>query len=96
MQGHLRRLGEDGGVDVGDRESGVADLRADLAQEAAAVGVLVFRIAVRKMPADVAERGRPEERVAHRVNQDVGVGVPREPFLERNAHSAEDKLPALH
>ena len=48
------------------------------------------------MPADVAERGGAEERIAHRVDEDVGVGVPREAFFERYRHPAEDELPALH
>jgi len=58
---HLRRLGVQRCVHVGDRESGSAHLRRDRAQQRAAVGVLVLRIGIGKVPSDIAERGRSEQ-----------------------------------
>src|SRR5262249_2255957 len=85
---HLRGLGVNRGVQVGDLESGLAHLCRDLAEEGAAVGVLVPGIGVGEVPADVAERCGSEQRVADRVDQDVGVGVTGEALLEGDRDAA--------
>ena len=47
------------------------------------------------MPADVAKRGRAQNRVGRGVADDVGVGVPEGAERRRDAHAAEDQGPAL-
>ena len=44
------------------------------------------------MRADVAQPGGAQERVAHRVYQHVGVGMPRQSPVEGNLHAAYDEL----
>ena len=95
MRGHLRRLRDDGGVEIDDGESREPDFLRDLAKERAAVRVPVLRVRIGKVQPDVPERGRAEQRVAHRVDQHVGVGVPREPLFEGNRDAADDELPPL-
>jgi hypothetical protein len=40
---------------------------------------------------DVAQPRGAEQRVAHGVDQHIGVGMPSESFLVRNFHAADDE-----
>ena len=66
----------------------------DGAQQLERVGVLEARVGVGEVLADVAERGRAEQRVDHRVGEHVGVGVAGEPLLVRDVDAAEDQRAA--
>ena len=66
----------------------------DRAQQRDRVRVLPLRIRVREVLADVAEPGGAEQRVDHRVGEDVGVGVAGEPDVVRDRDAAEDQRPA--
>ena len=59
-----------------------------------AVRALPFRIGIGKMLADIARRGRAENRIGHRVAQHVGIRMAGEPGLVRNLHAANDERPA--
>ena len=92
MRRHPRGLRNDRRVDVADRVAGGRHFVRHGPQQHAAVGVLVARVAVREMLADVAERGRAEQRVADRVDQNVCIRMALEPLLVRDLHAANDEL----
>ena len=48
------------------------------------------------MPADIAQRGRAQQRIGNGVQQYVGVAVAQQPFFMRDIHSAQDKTAAFH
>src|SRR5688572_24674258 len=92
MRGHARRLSDDGGVHVDDVQVALAEQLPYRIQELAAGDVLVARVGVRKVRTDVAQAGRTQERIAHRMYQHIRVGVPREPLLEGDLHAADNEL----
>ena len=94
MIADLRRLEDDGHVDVADLEPAVVHQRDDATQQIEAVRVLPPRIGVGKMAADVAEAGGAENRVGQRVADDVGVGVAERAALGRDGHTAQHQRPA--
>ncbi len=65
--------------------------RRDVAQQHPAVGALPPRIRVGEVHADVAQRQRAEDRVADRVEQDVGIGMPVETAIEGDRHAAQNE-----
>src|SRR6478752_7009532 len=52
------------------------------------------RICVRKQLTDIAQRCRAQERVDHRVQQDIGVAVTGGVFVVRHRYSAQPQRPA--
>ena len=56
---------------------------------------LPARIGVRKMKADVAQARGAENRVGHRVADDVGIGVAERAAVRRDRHAAEHERPSL-
>jgi len=78
--GALRLNGE---IDVDDPEPGFAHARFDEARENGAVGAAKLRILRREEMPDVLHPGRAENRVHRRVEHDVRIGMPDEPFLPR-------------
>ena len=81
-------------VHVGD-PPGVPDELAHLAQERDGVGVPVALVGVGEVVAYVLEPCRPEQGVRDGVGEDVGIGMAREPLVERNLNPAEDELALL-
>ncbi len=65
-------------------------------QQVPAVGPFVARVAVGKMTADVAEARCPEQRVADRMQQHVGVGMSGEPPVVGDIDTADDELTTGH
>ncbi len=59
------------------------------------IGVFPLRIAVGKVSAEIAQRGRSEQRVGDRMRQDVGVGVSERTAFERNLDAAENQTPSF-
>ena len=93
---HLRRLGNEGGIHVADAPAGFAHQMQGLAQQDAAVDVLVLRLGVGEMAPDVAQRRRPQQRIANGMQQHIRIGMTEQAFLIRNVHPAEDKLAPHH
>jgi len=48
------------------------------------------------VPADIAERGGAQQRIADGVNQGVAVGVAQGAPVKRNLHAAQNELAARH
>ena len=94
MRCHSGRLRDDGGIEIDDAITGIAEQTGNLAQQGPAVGTLVARIGVGKVAADVAQRGGTEQGVAKSVQQHIGIRVPVQTFFECNRHSADDQRPA--
>src|SRR5262245_26436225 len=92
---HFRAFGQDRRVNVGDLEPAFFEQTADVAQEDEAVGACPSRILVGEMRADVAERGRAEQRVGDCVRQAVAVGMAEQAALVRDFEPAEDQLSAF-
>src|ERR687898_2044345 len=59
-----------------------------------AVSVAETLLGGREMLADVAQRGRTEDRVGDGVEQDIGVGMPVQPPIVRDLDPAEDQTPS--
>ena len=73
----------------------LTDEPADLAQQLDRVGVPVALVGVGEVVAYVLEPCRPEQGVRDGVGEDVGIGMAREPLVERNLNAAEDELALL-
>ncbi len=69
----LRRLGDHGRVDVADLPAGGLDPPRRLGKQRQRIGTAVLRVGVGKVVADVAERGRAEERIGDRVAERIGI-----------------------
>ena len=94
---HLRRLRDDGAVDVADLPAGLrargAPASASSASESAP---RKLRVGVGEVVADVAQRGGAEQRVGDRVAQRVGVGVAEQAVRVRDRHAAQHQRAARH
>ncbi len=95
MRRHLRRLGDDGGIDIADRVPLGLYLRQHVAQQHAAVGALELRVGVREMLADIPQRRGTKQRVAQRVQQHVAVGMGEQPEPVWNPHAAKRDVVAF-
>src|SRR5687768_3752184 len=89
---HPGRLGDDGRIDVYYPVAVAGQQRRHLAQQSPAVDALVTRIAVGEMRTDIAQRRGAEQRVAQRMDQHVGVGVPGQSLVVRDLDAADDQL----
>src|SRR5260221_58363 len=87
-----RLLADQGRVDVDDPAADRAD---DGAQHVDRVGVAPALLVVGEEGADVALPGRAEQRVDHRVGEDVSVGVAAQPALVLDLDPAQDQGAAL-
>ncbi|MCY1302881.1 hypothetical protein D9M70_525640 [compost metagenome] len=96
MRGQLGRLRNHGGIDIADLIARLAHAARSLAQQHAAVGAGKARVGIGEMAADVAQRGRAEQRVSHRVQQRVGIGMAQQAAVMRDFHAAKDQLAAGH
>src|SRR5690606_7254161 len=95
MRTHLRPLADHGDVGVAQAPATFAQQGVAVAQEHAAVRTLPARIRRRKMGADVAQRQRPQHRVAQRVQDHVAIAVRQHAALVRHAQAAEHHMVAL-
>src|SRR5450759_2881501 len=96
MRCHLRCLGDDGRIDVADAIALLAHQMQRLAQQDAAVDVLVFRFGIGEMPADVAQCRGTQQRIADRMQQHVRVGMAEQTFFMGYFHPADDQLAACY
>src|ERR1700685_2744435 len=81
MWPQLRLLGYHYGVDMRNAQPGSVQQCSGMREEDQAGRALPLRIGVRKMLADIAESGRAQDCVAHRVAQHVTLGMAqRAPF----------------
>jgi len=92
---HARRLRDDGTIKVRNTQPALRqDITHTPKQDAAVdTAVLVFR--VRKVPTDVTESRRSEQRIAHGMHQHVAVRMGLEALLMINADAAYGDLTAF-
>ena len=90
MRQHLRRLGDNGDVDVAERIAFGLNTTPRFAQQFAAIGAFKRRIGIGEQFADIAERRGAQQRVGQRMQRDVAVGVGQQPFFIRNAYPANN------
>src|SRR5215471_15728870 len=83
------RLRDQRRIQVAEDVAGAACPLPNLAKKLPAVRVLVRRVGIRKMRADVASADGTEDGVAHRMQQYVRVRMSVKPQLERNRDSPE-------
>ena len=82
MRRHPRRLRDDGGVHVADAKTLLTHQMQHLTQQDAAVDVLVLRLGVGEMFADVAQRCRAQQRIA-RTEERAGLWQAQTPQMFR-------------
>jgi hypothetical protein len=92
---HLRRLGDDGGVDIADHIALGVDQTQHMAQQRTAVGTFEGRIGVGEVLADITQRAGAEQRIAQGMQQHVAIGVGHQAEPVRDAHTAESDEIAL-
>src|SRR6185437_9601398 len=90
----LRRLGDHRDIRIAQRVTMLHHQRCRVAQELAAVRIAPARIGGRKMPADVAQGQRTENRIAQGVDHHVAVGMRNHAPAMRHAHAADDDMVA--
>ena len=94
--GELRAFKPDGRVNVHNRIAGVLQQFSDVTKEEKARDAAPFGRSVGEMPADVAQRGSAEQRVAYGMRQRIAVRVAYRTFREGDVHSAQDELVAAN
>ena len=72
------------------------ELLRDIAQHLAALYAAEFRLRVRVVLADIAEARRAKQRIADRVQQDIGVRVTVEAPLVGDLHAADHQPAAAY
>jgi hypothetical protein len=65
-------------------------------EEPEALDTVIAFVRIRKVRSDIPQPGRAEEGIAQSVSEDIGIGIPEEPFRIRNPHSTEDKRAFRH
>ena len=94
VRGDLRAFADQRDVGVGQHAAARGDALGGVAQEAGAVGVLPGRLAGREMAADIALGQRAVDRVAQRVDADIGVGMAGQARVVRHLDAAQHQLAA--
>ena len=92
----LGRLRDHGAVDVADLPARRAHAARGLGQQHDGIGAAELRIGVGKVPADVAEPGRAEQRIGDRMQQHVGIRMAEQAGAVRHLDAAQDQLAARH
>ena len=75
MGADLRLLGDNRAIDMVDDPAAISDQLRRVGEEAVGRRAAPLRVRRREMLADVAQPGRPEQRIGDRVEDDVGVAV---------------------
>lgn len=75
MRPQLRRLADEGGVDMVDPAAARLDQSARMLDKEGGGGAAPLRIRGREVDADIALSDRAEQRVGDRVEQHVGVAM---------------------
>ena len=96
MRRHFWRLRNDGRIDVHDGPRSIGKHASHFSQQNAAVRTLVACIGIRKMPANVTQASRPEQRISDGMQQHIRIRVSVQPAIKRNVHSADDELAAKY
>ena len=87
----LRRLGNDRDIHIADPPTRGFEPTAHPAQQIQAVGVLPARVAVRKMPPDIAVRRRAQQRIGQGMRHDIGIRVAGQPLRMGHNNPAQHK-----
>src|SRR5579884_729447 len=96
MRRESRLLQHDRRVDVFDAVSLTAHFGTAVAQQFHGVRIAPSLVRVGEMPAEIAKGGGPEQRVAERVRQSIGVGMSERAAFEWNLDAAEDQFASFH
>jgi hypothetical protein len=91
----LRPLADQRHFKVGDAAAALADAPDRIIQEAVGRCTFPFRIARRKVRADIAVGQRAEQGIDQRVEPDIAVGMGNEAFVERHAYAADHHVVAV-
>ncbi len=95
VRSDLRALEDDDDVDVLDRRGRGREPGRRPPSAARCSTRPSTAVGVRVVLPDVAGPGGAEDRVGHRMADDVGIGVPERAALGRHGHAAEDERPAF-
>ena len=95
VRAELGLLGVDDHVAIDGPPPDLLDPVDDLRQKPGAVQPTPLRIGVRVMLADIAQAGRPQERIGHRVADHVGVGMPDQAARVLDPEPSQDQRPPL-
>src|SRR5258708_2456333 len=47
------------------------------------------------MPANIAQPSRPQQRIANRMGQNIGIGMPQQSFFKRDLHTGQNQFSSL-
>ena len=92
----LRRLRDDGAVNIADAPAFGRHHTANFGQQHAGVRAFEARIGVGEMAANVAQRSRAQQRIGDSVQQHVSIGVAQQAHRMGNMHAANDERTAGH
>ena len=95
VRSELGLLGMNDDVAIDGPPSGLLDLLDDLRQQPRAVQPAPLRIGIRVVFPDIAQPGRPQERIGHRMANHVRVGVPQQSARVLDPEPTQDQRPPL-
>src|SRR5919201_837494 len=91
MRTQARLLRDDRRVERDDRVARLANLRPDPAQQLCAIRARVLRVVAREVRSEIAEAACSEDRVHHRMKEDVTIGHAYEPRRVLDRDAAQDQ-----
>ncbi len=94
-EAELGLLGVDDHIAIDGAPSGPLDLVDHLRQEPGAIKPVPFWIGVRIVLPDIAQAGRSQQRIGHRVTDHIGIGVPHQAPWMGDPKSSQDQWPTL-
>ena len=83
-------LAKQRGVDVAQLVAVAGQNGGNLAGQRQRVSALVGGVGIGKMFADIAQGSRAQHGIHNGVQQNIGIGMPQQPFFVRNFHTAQD------
>ena len=95
MGAKLGLLGVDDDIAIDGAPTGPLDLVDHLRQEPGAIKPVPLRIGVRIVLSDIAQAGRSQQCIGHRVTDHIGIGVPHQAPWMGDPKSSQDQRPTL-
>ena len=92
---HARRLRDDGAIKVRNTQPALRQGITHAPKQNAAVDIAVLLVRIRKVSADIAEPGRTEQGIAHRMHQHVPVRMGLEALLVIDSDAAYGDMTAF-
>ena len=95
MRRHFWRLGNNGGIDIGNTVMLLLQHVITLLQQYATVDIFILRIGVREVPADITGGNTAQQGITQRMNQNIAVRMRNKTMTVRDPDTTKDYMVTL-